>query len=114
MVVAQRAGLLHDLGKVVDFEMEGPHALISGQLLRKYNESEPVAHAAEAHHHDVEPSSIEAILVICADQISSSRPGARRETLENYIRRVKRLEQIAESFVGVEKTTPFRLGVRFE
>lgn len=108
--VAKRAGLLHDLGKAVDFEVEGPHALITGQLLRRYNEPSAVVHAAEAHHHDVEPETIEAILVICGDQISASRPGARRETLENYVRRLKKLEEIADGFQGVEKTFAVQAG----
>jgi len=108
--VAKRAGLLHDIGKAVDFDMEGPHALISGEILRRYHESEAVAHAAEAHHHDVEPASIEAHLVICADQISASRPGARREALETYVRRVKALEEIGDSFEGVEKTFAVQAG----
>lgn len=108
--VAKRAGLLHDLGKAVDFEMESPHALISGEILRRNREPEPVVHAAEAHHYDVEPTTIEAILVICADQISASRPGARRETLENYVKRVKKLEEIADSFHGVEKTFAVQAG----
>lgn len=108
--VAKRAGLFHDVGKAVDMDMEGPHALISGELLRRYREPEAVAHAAEAHHHDVEPATIEAMLVICADQISASRPGARREALETYVRRVKRLEEIGNSFEGVEKTFAVQAG----
>lgn len=108
--VAKRAGLLHDLGKAVDFEVEGPHALITGEILRKYRESEPVVHAAEAHHHDVEPATIEAILVICGDQISAARPGARRETLDTYVKRLKKLEEIGEGFPGVEKTFAVQAG----
>ncbi len=108
--IAKRAGLLHDLGKAVDFEIEGPHALITGDILRKYKEAEPVVHAAEAHHHDVEPATIEAILVICGDQISASRPGARRESLETYVKRVKKLEEIGDGFPGVEKTFAVQAG----
>lgn len=108
--VAKRAGLLHDLGKAVDFEVEGPHALITGEILRKYNEAEAVVHAAEAHHHDVEPSTVEAVLVICGDQMSAARPGARRETLETYVKRLKKLEEIGEGFPGVEKTFAVQAG----
>lgn len=108
--VAQRAGLLHDLGKAVDFEIEGPHALITGEILRRNREAEAVVHAAEAHHHDVEPTTIEAILVICGDQISAARPGARRETLETYVKRLKKLEDIGESYPGVEKTFAVQAG----
>ncbi len=108
--VARRAGLLHDLGKAVDFEVEGPHALISGEILRRNREPEAVVHAAEAHHHDVEPQTIEALLVICADQISASRPGARRETLETYVKRLKKLEEIGDGFQGVEKTFAVQAG----
>ena len=108
--VSKRAGLLHDLGKAVDFEIEGPHALITGEILRRNREPEAVVHAAEAHHHDVEPATIEAVLVICGDQISASRPGARRETLDTYVRRLKKLEDIGESFVGVEKTFAVQAG----
>ncbi len=108
--ISKRAGLLHDLGKAVDFEIEGPHALITGEILRRNKEPEAVVHAAEAHHHDVEPTTVEAILVICGDQMSASRPGARRETLETYVKRVKKLEEIADSFEGVEKTFAVQAG----
>ena len=108
--IARRAGLLHDLGKAVDFEIEGPHALITGEILRRNHEPEPVVHAAEAHHHDVEPATVEAILVICGDQISAARPGARRETLETYVKRLKKLEDIGESFAGVEKVFAVQAG----
>ncbi|HZO88536.1 MAG TPA: ribonuclease Y [Chthonomonadaceae bacterium] len=108
--VAKRAGLLHDLGKAVDFEIEGPHALISGEILRRNREPEAVVHAAEAHHYDVEPATVEAILVICADQISAARPGARRETLETYVKRVKKIEEIADGFHGVEKSFAVQAG----
>jgi ribonuclease Y len=108
--VAKRAGLLHDLGKAVDFEVDGPHAMITGEILRRNREPAAVVHAAEAHHHDVEPATIEAVLVICGDQISASRPGARRETLETYVKRLKKLEEIADGFQGVEKTFAVQAG----
>jgi ribonuclease Y len=108
--VAKRAGLLHDIGKAVDFECEGPHALIGADILRRYREHPEVIHAMEAHHYDVEPTTIEAMLVICADSISASRPGARRETLETYVKRVKKLEEIGDSFQGVEKTFAVQAG----
>jgi len=108
--VSKRAGLLHDLGKAIDFEVEGPHALITGEILRRNREPESVVHAAEAHHHDVEPTTVEAILVICGDQISAARPGARRETLETYVKRVKKIEEIADSFPGVEKAFAVQAG----
>ena len=108
--VSKRAGLLHDLGKAVDFEVEGPHALISGEILRRNREPEAVVHAAEAHHHDVEPATVEAVLVICADQMSAARPGARRETLETYVKRLKKLEEIGDAFQGVEKTFAVQAG----
>ena len=82
---------------------KAPHALITGDILRRNREPEPVVHAAEAHHHDVEPATVEAILVICGDQISAARPGARRETLETYVKRLKKLEEIGDGFTGVEK-----------
>jgi ribonucrease Y len=110
IAVAKRAGLLHDIGKAVDFEVEGPHALISGDILRRNREPEAVVHAAEAHHYDVEPVTLEALLVICADQISASRPGARRETLETYVKRLKKLEEIGDGFQGVEKTFAVQAG----
>jgi len=108
--VARRAGLLHDLGKAVDYEVEGPHAAIGADILRRNRESPEVIHAVEAHHYDEEPTTIEAILVICADSISASRPGARRETLETYVKRLKKLEEIADSFHGVEKTFAVQAG----
>ena len=108
--LAKRAGLLHDLGKAVDFEVEKPHAVISMDLLRRYHEPPEVAHAAGAHHNDVEPRTVEAVLVLAADAISASRPGARRETLETYVKRLQKLETIADSFAGVEKTYAVQAG----
>lgn len=108
--ISKRAGLLHDLGKAVDFEVEGPHALITGEILRRNREPEAVVHAAEAHHHDVEPATVEAILVICGDQMSAARPGARRETIETYVKRLKKLEEIGDAFQGVEKTFAVQAG----
>lgn len=110
LALARRAGLLHDLGKAVDFEVEGPHAVISADLCRKYNEHGEVVHAVGAHHGDEEPHSMEAVLVSVADAISASRPGARRETLETYVKRLQRLETIADSFSGVEKTYAVQAG----
>ncbi len=108
--LCKRAGLLHDLGKAVDHEVEGPHAVIGADILRRYREAPDVILAVEGHHYDVEPSTVEAILVICADSISASRPGARRESLETYVKRLKKLEEIAVSFPGVEKTFAVQAG----
>jgi ribonucrease Y len=108
--LAKRAGLLHDIGKAVDFEVEGPHAVIGMDILKRFREPADVVHAAGAHHNDVEPHSIEAVLVLSADAISASRPGARRETLETYVKRLQKLETIADSFDGVEKTYAVQAG----
>ncbi|MCX8032914.1 MAG: ribonuclease Y [Thermoleophilia bacterium] len=108
--VAKRAGLLHDLGKAVDHEVEGSHAMIGGNLARRYGESEAVAHIIEAHHYEIEPRSVEAVLVAAGDAVSSARPGARRETLETYIKRLEALERIADSKPGVEKAYAIQAG----
>jgi ribonuclease Y len=108
--IARRAGLLHDLGKAVDHEVDGSHASISAQLARKYRESQSVVHAIEAHHQDVDPQTIEAVLVQAADAVSAARPGARREMLENYVKRLESLEKIAESKKGVEKCYAMQAG----
>jgi ribonuclease Y len=110
IALARRSGLLHDLGKAVDFEVEGPHAVISADLCRKFNENPEVIHAVGAHHCDEEPNTLEAVIVSVADAISASRPGARRETLETYVKRLQRLETIADSFNGVEKTYAVQAG----
>ncbi|MBE0446701.1 MAG: ribonuclease Y [Actinobacteria bacterium] len=108
--LARRAGLLHDLGKAIDHEVEGPHAVIGAELAKRLSEPSNVMHAIEAHHGDVEPNSIEAVLVQAADAVSGARPGARRETLESYIKRLEKLETIAESYSGVEKCYAMQAG----
>ena len=110
ITAAKRAGLLHDLGKSIDHEVEGSHVAIGVELARKYHESEEIIHAIEAHHNDVEPRTIVACLVQAADAISAARPGARRENLENYIKRLEKLEEVTSSFPGVEKTFAIQAG----
>jgi ribonuclease Y len=108
--VAKRAGLLHDIGKAVDREMEGTHLSIGRDLLRKYGESEEVIHAMECHHGDVDPRTVEAVLVTAADALSAARPGARREILESYLKRLEKLEGIAGEFKGVQKAFAIQAG----
>ena len=107
---ARRAALLHDLGKAVTHEIEGPHALVGGELARKYGESEAVAHAMEAHHNEVEPQTVEAVIVQTADALSGARPGARGESLEQYVKRLRDLEEIATRHVGVDKVYAMQAG----
>jgi ribonuclease Y len=107
---AKRAALLHDIGKAMSHEVEGAHALVSGQLARRYGESDGVVHAIEAHHYDVQPQTVEAVLLIAADAISASRPGARGESLEHYIKRLSALEEIAAAKRGVAKAYALQAG----
>ncbi|HEV3127580.1 MAG TPA: ribonuclease Y [Solirubrobacteraceae bacterium] len=107
---ARRAALLHDVGKAVSHEIEGPHALVGGDLARKHGEAEAVAHAMEAHHNEVEPQTIEAVIVQAADALSGARPGARGESLEQYVKRLRNLEQIAMRHEGVDKVYAMQAG----
>ncbi|MBR1884679.1 MAG: ribonuclease Y [Clostridia bacterium] len=108
--IAKRAGLFHDIGKAMDHEVEGTHVTIGIDLLRKYKESEEVIWGMEAHHGDVEPKTLEAIIVQVADAVSASRPGARRETVETYIKRLQKLEEICNSYEGIEKSYAIQAG----
>lgn len=110
VVTAKRAGLLHDLGKAIDHEVEGPHAVIGAELARRYGEKPAIVHAIEAHHGDVDPNTVLDVLVQAGDAISASRPGARRESAENYIKRLEKLEEIANSHEGVERTYAMQAG----
>ena len=110
VVTAKRAGLLHDLGKAIDHEVEGPHAVIGAELARRYGEKPSIVHAIEAHHGDTDPNTVLDVLVQAGDAISASRPGARRESAENYIKRLEKLEEIANSHEGVERTYAMQAG----
>ena len=107
---ARRAALLHDIGKAVSHEVEGPHALVGGDLVRRHGEPEAVAHAMEAHHNEVEPQTVEAVIVQAADALSGARPGARGESLEQYVKRLRDLEQIATRHTGVDKVYAMQAG----
>jgi ribonuclease Y len=107
---AKRIGLLHDIGKAMDHEIEGPHALIGAKLAKKYGEPPRVVHAISAHHEDITPNSVLAVLLQAADTLSGARPGARRETLESYVKRLEELEKIASSFAGINKTYAIQAG----
>lgn len=108
--LCKRAGLLHDIGKALDHEMDGTHISIGVDIAKKYKESKEVIHCIAAHHNDIEPETVEAVIVQCADAISGARPGARRESLDNYVKRLEKLEEIANGFDGVEKSFAVQAG----
>ena len=110
VAVARRGGLLHDIGKAIDREMDGTHLQIGIDLLRKYGETEEVVHSMACHHGDYDPQTVEAVLVTAADALSAARPGARREILETYVKRLEKLEEIASNFKGVQKTFAIQAG----
>ncbi len=108
--ICKRAGLLHDIGKAIDHEVEGTHVSIGADLAKKYKENKEIVHCIAAHHNDVDPETVEAVIVQCADAISGARPGARRESLDNYVKRLEKLESIANGFKGVEKSYAIQAG----
>jgi ribonucrease Y len=110
VAVARRGGLLHDIGKAIDREIDGTHLQIGIDLLRKYGETEEVVHSMACHHGDYDPQTVEAVLVTAADALSAARPGARREVLETYVKRLEKLEEIASNFKGVQKTFAIQAG----
>jgi ribonuclease Y len=108
--IAKRAGLIHDMGKALSYEVEGSHAVLGHDLCKKYGENEIVANAVGAHHNEMPQNSVIAVLVQAADALSAARPGARRETVDTYIKRIKQLEEIADAFPGVEKSFAIQAG----
>ncbi|MGH7911961.1 MAG: HD domain-containing protein, partial [Candidatus Dormibacteraceae bacterium] len=107
---ARLSGLLHDIGKSIDHQVEGSHAVIGADLIQRHGVPQPVVHAVRAHHYEEEPRSVEALLLIAADAISAARPGARRETLDAYVKRLAKLEEIANSFGGVQQSFAIQAG----